>query len=46
MGGIAVESRGISTGKHGYNCPIRGALKLIWWFCSAVLAVVGECGGM
>ena len=30
--------------QRGYNCPIRGALKLIWWFCSAVLAVVGECG--
>ena len=30
--------------QRGYNCPIRGALKLIWWFCSAVLVVVGECG--
>ena len=50
MGGIAVESRGMSTAivvtlhRYACNCPIRGALKLIWWFCSAVLVVVGECG--
>ena len=51
-GGIAVESRGMSTAivvtlhRYACNCPIRGALKLIWWFCSAVLAIAGECGGM
>lgn len=50
MGGIAVESRGISAGKRSHiyttwlQLPYKGALKLIWWFCSAVLVVVGECG--